>query len=105
MNKKLHKPIIRTFEKREVHSLFIDNIWGVNSADKFNKEICFLLWVIDIFNKYVSVVPLKNKNGITITDAFLNILNESVLKGSKKWIDRGNKFCDRTMKSWLEKMI
>ena len=25
---KLHKPIIRKFNKREVNSPFIDNIWG-----------------------------------------------------------------------------
>ena len=25
---KLHKPIIRKFNKRKVHSPFIDNIWG-----------------------------------------------------------------------------
>ena len=31
----LHKPIIRKFEKRNVHSSFIDNIWGVDLASKF----------------------------------------------------------------------
>ena len=29
----LHKPIIRKFEKRKVHSSFIDNIWGADLAD------------------------------------------------------------------------
>ena len=29
----LSKPIIRTFEKRKVHSSFIDNISGVDLAD------------------------------------------------------------------------
>ena len=29
----LRKPIIRTFNKRKVHSPFIDNIWGANLAD------------------------------------------------------------------------
>ena len=37
----LHKPIIRKFKKRKVHSSFRDNIWGVDLADmqllsKFN---------------------------------------------------------------------
>ena len=45
--KESHKPIIRTFEKRKVHSSFIDNIWGVDLADiqlisKFNKGFQFL---------------------------------------------------------------
>ena len=30
---KLHKPIIRKFKKRKVHSSFKDNIWGVDLAD------------------------------------------------------------------------
>ena len=28
----LHKPIIRKFKKRKVHSPFIDNIWGADLA-------------------------------------------------------------------------
>ena len=30
---KLHKPVITKFNKRKVHSPFIDNIWGGNLAD------------------------------------------------------------------------
>ena len=37
---------------------------------KFNKGFRFLLRVIDIFSKYAWVVPLKDKKGIKITDAF-----------------------------------
>ena len=32
-NNKLHKPIIRKFQKRKVYSSFKDNVWGVNLAD------------------------------------------------------------------------
>ena len=51
---------------------------GADLADmqlisKFNKGICFLLCVIDIFSKYVWVIPLKDKKGITITNAFQKI--------------------------------
>ena len=56
----LHKPVIRKFNKRKVHSLFKDNIWGVDLADmqllsKFNKRFRFLLCVIDSFSKYVNM--------------------------------------------------
>ena len=48
---------------------------GVDLADmllisKFNKWYQFLLGVIDIYSKYVSVVPLKDKKRITIINAF-----------------------------------
>ena len=29
----LHKPVIKTFNKRKVYSQFKDNIWGVDLAD------------------------------------------------------------------------
>ena len=53
----LHKPIIRKFKKRKVHSTFKDNILGADLADmqlisRYNKGIRFLLCVIDIFSKY-----------------------------------------------------
>ena len=72
---KLHKPIIRKFEKRKVESSYIDNIWGAGLAaiqliSEFSKGICFLLCIIDIISKHAFVVPLKDKKNITITNAF-----------------------------------
>ena len=43
------------FNKRKVHSPFIDNIWGaydMQLISKFNKGLRFLLCVIDIYSKY-----------------------------------------------------
>ena len=37
---------------------------------KFNKGIRFLLCFIDIYSKYTWVVPLKDKKGVTIVNAF-----------------------------------
>ena len=47
----LQKPIIRKFEKRKVHSPFIENIWVADLVDtrlrrKFNKGIRCLLYVL-----------------------------------------------------------
>ena len=39
----------------------------------FNKLFRFLLCVNDIFSKYAWVVPLKDKKGISIVDAFQKI--------------------------------
>ena len=80
--KELHKPIIRKSNKRKVHSPFIDNIWGADLADmqlisKFNKELRFLLCENEFYNKYAWVIPLRDKRGITITNAFQKILKES----------------------------
>ena len=102
----LHKPIIRKFEKRKVYSTFKDNIWGVDLADmqllsKYNKGIRFLLCVIDIFSKYAWVVPLKDKEGISIVKAFQSILKQSSRKPNKIWVDKGSKFYNAYLKKWL----
>ena len=44
---------------------------------KFNKDIRFLLCVIDIFNKCAWGVHLKDKKGISIVNSFQKILNDS----------------------------
>ena len=70
---------------------------------KFNKGFRFLLCVIDIYSKYVWVVPLKDKKGISIVNAFQSISKKSNRKPNKIWVDKGSEFYNRSMKSWLEK--
>ena len=70
---------------------------------KFNKGFKFLLCAFDIYSKYAWVIPLKDKKGITITNAFLKILDESNRQRSKIWVDKGSEFYNRSMISWLEK--
>ena len=50
---------------------------------KFNKGFRFLLCVIDFFSKYACVVPLKNKERITI--------NNAIRKNFKKFNRKPNK--------------
>ena len=78
----LYQAVIRKFEIRKVCSSFRDNIWAVDLADmqllsNFNKGFRFLLWVIDIFSKYAQVIPLKDKKGISIVNAFQELLLNS----------------------------
>ena len=102
----LHKQFIRKFNKRKVYSSFKDNIWGVDLAgmqllSKFNKGIKYLLCVIDLFSKYAFVVPLKDKKGVSIVNAFQGILNKSGRKPNKIWVDQGSKFYNHNFKKWL----
>ena len=92
----LHRQIIRKFKRRKVYSSFRDNIWGVDLADmqslsKYNKGIKYLLCAIDIFSKYAWVVPLKEKKGISIANAFQKIIPEE-RKPNKIWVDQGSEF-------------
>ena len=69
---------------------------------KFNKGFRFLLCVIDIFSKYAWVVPLKDKKGISIVNAFQKILKESDRKPNKIWVDKGSEFYNSSFKKWLK---
>ena len=71
----LHKPIIRKFFKKKVYSSFRDNIQGVDLADmqslsKYNEGNKYLLCEIDLFSKYVWVIPIKDKKRTNIVNAF-----------------------------------
>ena len=77
------------------HSPVIDNIWGADLVgmqliSKFNKGFRFLSCVIDTFNKYSWVIPLKDKKDITTTSTFQKNLDESNRKPNKIWVDKGS---------------
>ena len=58
--------------------------------------------VIDIYRKYAWVVHLKDKKGVTITNAFQKCLDESKRKTNLIWVDTGSEFFNTSMKSWLQ---
>ena len=89
-----------------MYSSFRDNVWGVDLADmkllsKFNKRFRFLLCVIDIFSKYAWVIPLKDKKGISIVNAFQKLLLNSNRKPNKIWVNKGSEFYNNSFKKWL----
>ena len=46
---------------------------------------------------------MKDKKGITITNAFQEILDKSNRKPNEMWADKGSEFYNKSMKSWLER--
>ena len=84
----------------------MDNIWdadlvGLQLKSKSNISIRFLLYVIDIYKKYKWFVLLKDKNGVTITNDFQEILDESGCKANRIWLNKGNEIYNKSIKSWL----
>ena len=95
----LHKPIIRKFNKRKVYSQFKDNVWGVDLVK--SKGIKYLLCAIDLYSKYAFVIPLKDKKGISILNAFDKIIKQYNRKPNKIWVDQGGEFYNKIFKKWL----
>ena len=60
---------------------------------KYNKGIKYLLAVMDIFSKFVWIVPLKRKTGQEVANAFSRILKER--RPCETWVDRGLEFYNK----------
>ena len=58
----------------------------MESFSSKNKNFKYLLFVIDVFTKYAWVKSLKDKNGKTVLNAFIEIVNESNRKPNKLWV-------------------
>ena len=55
----------------------------MESLSSKNKNVKYILCVIDVFNKYAWVKPLKDKNSKAVFNAFIKIVNESDRKPNK----------------------
>ena len=103
----LHKPVIKKFKRRKVYARFKDNIWAADLAEmeslsSKNKNVKYLLCVIDVFTKYAWVKKVKDKKGKTVLNAFIEIVNESNCKPNKLWVDQGREFYNKLMQEWLD---
>ena len=45
---------------------------------------------------------MKDKKGVSIANAFQNILDDSKRTPNKIWVEKGSEFYNRSMKSWLQ---
>ena len=73
----------------------------MQSLSKYNKGIKCLLCAIDLFSKYVWVVPLKDKRGVTIFNVFQKIFSKG-RKANKIWVDQGGEFYNKLFKRFLK---
>ena len=74
----------------------------MESFSSKNKNFKYLLFVIDGFTKYAWVKPLKDKNGKTVLNAFVEIVNESNRKPNKLWVDQGRQCYSKLMQEGLD---
>ena len=73
----------------------------MQSLNKKNKGITYLLCVIDLYSKHAFVIPLKDKKGISILNVFDKIIKQYNRKPNKIWVDQGREFYNNVFKKWL----
>ena len=103
----LHKPIRRKFKTRRVITNHIDETWcsdivEMQKFSRWNAGYRYLLMVLDVFSKYGWIVPLKNKKGETVMNAFKTIFKEG-RKPQYLWTDKGKEYYNKHVKELLDK--
>ena len=103
--KELHKSIRRHFERRQVFSPQIDRIWATDLADlkRFshkNKGYRYLMIVVDLFSKYLWLIPLKRKTAAAASQGLENLFKEA--KPNFLWSDKGTEYVNKLMKKLLK---
>ena len=69
----------------------------MESLSSKNKNVKYLLCVINVFTKYAWVKPLKDKKGKTALNTFIEIVNEYNRKPNKSWIDQKRELINKLM--------
>ena len=80
--KELHKLVRTHFNKRRILTKGIDDLWAADLIDmkKYSEENegnCYLLNVIDTFSKFAWALPIKKKDGVTVSKAFDKIIKSA----------------------------
>jgi len=79
----------------------------VQNISKFNDNYKYLLIVIDVFSKFLYVVPLKSKTGQTVTSAFQSFFNDRKYSKPHKQrplilrTDKGKEFLNKIFQDML----
>lgn len=101
----LHRAVKRTFKRNRVivegiNRQFDADLADMSSMAKQNNGIKFLLIIIDVFSRYLHVVPLKSKTGKDVLNGF-----EQVFKSVKPHClrtDKGSEFTNRIVQRYFE---
>ncbi|MCP3664970.1 MAG: transposase family protein [Gammaproteobacteria bacterium] len=103
-----HFPIRRKFKRNRVMAIWVDESWMADLVDlqplaKDNQGYRYLLTVIDVLSKYAWAIPIKNKNGSTVTKAFKDeIIEIDQRKPEQLYTDQGKEFLNRDFKAMTE---
>jgi len=101
----LHKPVVRKYRKNKFYSKGINDFWQADLADlsslaKWNGGVRYLLFVIDVFSKFLHIFPLKRKRPEDVLEAFKKLSTMPNLLMT----DKGTEFQNEKARKYFEKI-
>ena len=98
----LFKPTVKIFSRNKTLATYINEYWQCDTLDysnisRFNNGFKYLICVIDVFSKYLMVIPLKSKTMTEVTYKFNILFNQ--IKPTHLQSDRGTDFYNREFKN------
>ena len=104
----LHRPVRRRFKTAKVIVGGINDQWDIDLADvqnlsKYNDGVRYLLFIIDIFSRFLRVIPLKNKTARQIVSALKTVFSNDI-KVNKIRTDLGSEFYNEYVRAYLKEL-
>jgi Integrase core domain/Chromo (CHRromatin Organisation MOdifier) domain len=101
----LHKQFKGRFRRRKTFSSGLDDLWQIDLVDlsaisNYNDNYRYLLTRIDVFSRQADALPLKNKTGKTLTEAFAKLI--TFKKPNLLQSDKGSEFLNSTFQTFLK---
>ena len=102
----LYKDTHRNFQRNKIYVSYVNEQWEIDLLDysnlsRYNYGYKFLITIIDVFSKYIYVIPIKNKSMKEVSEKF-EILFKKV-KPTKIRSDRGKEFDNKSFKVLCQK--
>jgi transposase InsO family protein len=110
----LHRPVCKRFPRNSYTVNNLNNVWesdlvDVQALSKYNDGVKYLLTVIDVFSKFLHIVPLKSKTGKAVATAFQSLFKDpkyaKPIRRRPVWVrtDRGKEFLNKTFQDMLKR--
>ena len=103
----LLKPVRYRFKQNRIITTGIDGTWDADLADvsnikEHNEGYSYLLVAIDIFSRYLWIVPVKTKSQADVKAAFEVIFNSTDRRPKRLRTDNGKEFKNQLVKHYLK---
>ena len=96
----MQRPARRRFLRNHQTVTNLMEVWecdilDMQSLSKYNDTYRYSLSVIDVFSKYLHLVPIKTKSGPAVTSAFRYLLHDDSLRPLWVRTDKGKEFLNK----------